>query len=404
MVDWELEQDERIICGTREAWCFDGETQIELTGLFLTNKSLISVYEKSLVLFSKKKVVVDKKPLSLIRNDDDIIQVKNVKDENFGESLQVLYSTGEEDLYSFGEAPKSEYHRWEKCIKQAIIDNGLIGMNTGVLNLEPISKKYKDQQNKGISLGGETPNTEIKFCKKCGAENNIKARFCQRCGRQIDTLNELQNAEKLHSKSKSDIFLQTERRQEFAGKIVKCPNCGEILKSFVTCCPTCGYELREIEPTMSIKEFVAKLEQIEGNRKEDAEDEEQLCKTDLQKINLIRSFSVPNTKEDLIEFFTLAASNVNENYGTLSDSQEAVSYAWEAKYEQVYQKAIICFGDTPEIKAIKKLYSEKKKNLNKKNKHISRVKKAEEYLFAIYIIISLTIFALALVLIVIKNI
>lgn len=40
-------------------------------------------------------------------------------------------------------------------------------------------------------------------------------------------------------------------------------NCGEVLKSFVVLCPSCGYELRSVEANSSLKELSVKLEAID---------------------------------------------------------------------------------------------------------------------------------------------
>ena len=113
----------------------------------------------------------------------------------------------------------------------------------------------------------------------------------------------------------------------------------------------------------------------------------------MQKINFIRNFAVPNTKEDLLEFLTLAASNINVTYGFLSESQEAISYAWEAKFEQIYQKASITFGNNPEIQEIKKIYDIKSEKISKKNESVARNKKVENAILnavpIIYILIGL---------------
>ena len=54
------------------------------------------------------------------------------------------------------------------------------------------------------------------------------AKFCHACGASTNR----------HSHPTK------ERAQEFAGRIIKCPNCGEVLESFSACCPACGIELR----------------------------------------------------------------------------------------------------------------------------------------------------------------
>ena len=41
------------------------------------------------------------------------------------------------------------------------------------------------------------------------------------------------------------------------------------------------------------------------------QDQNEVNETDQKKINLIRSYVIPNTKEDLFEFLVLASSNIN---------------------------------------------------------------------------------------------
>ena len=67
---------------------------------------------------------------------------------------------------------------------------------------------------------------------------------------------------------------------------------------------------------VSLKEFTIKLQEIEANRKDkkskgffSAYDASiNISKTDEQIINLIKSFPVPNAKEDMLEFMILATS------------------------------------------------------------------------------------------------
>lgn len=122
MVDLKLENNERIICRVRNVGISDGKTNDTLEGLFLTNKHLISVFEKPFALFSKEKMIVDKKPLNLISIYNDEIYVKTVKDDEFEVALHIFYDNGMDYLYSLGEdVPKSVYLQWEDSIKKAVI-------------------------------------------------------------------------------------------------------------------------------------------------------------------------------------------------------------------------------------------------------------------------------------------
>ena len=70
------------------------------------------------------------------------------------------------------------------------------------------------------------------------------------------------------------------------------------------------------------------------------------------------------TKEDIMEFMILAASNIDVKKGVDDD----VTKAWISKLDQVYQRAEISMGGHPDFAQIKSIYDRKKKEL--KNKKI----------------------------------
>lgn len=212
------------------------------------------------------------------------------------------------------------------------------------------------------------------FCSNCGVKLADGAKFCNECGSPVI------------SATGSE---QTERKMVYEGEIHKCPHCGEVLNSFSVNCPVCGYELRGAKNTNAIREFVKKLEEIEASRDEKKTGAslvkilttDNISKTDEKKVNLIRSFAIPNTKEDVYEFLILAASNIDvklygmsydssQLQGMIAASQRAVSDAWLAKFEQAYQKAQIMFGDSPEFQNIKNLYEQKMREIGKKKRQL----------------------------------
>lgn len=91
----------------------------------------------------------------------------------------------------------------------------------------------------------------MNYCSKCGEKLVDGAKFCQKCGASV------------HEEVYKD---KTKRQQEYEGKIYKCPNCGEVLRSFVRNCPACGFELRGSKTTSAVREFAIKLEAIEARR------------------------------------------------------------------------------------------------------------------------------------------
>lgn len=169
------------------------------------------------------------------------------------------------------------------------------------------------------------------FCNQCGHELAEDAKFCSNCGKSVSS-----NA--------------TDQRQTvYDGKLHKCPNCGEIISSFVITCPSCGYELRDASSAGAVQEFARA---IAG------------ATDDAQRARLIRNFVIPNTKENVWEFIILAATNAET-----SDMTSEMSEAWLTKLDQCRHKADLMLQNDPNYskivavyeKAYKKLKSDKAK-------------------------------------------
>ena len=187
------------------------------------------------------------------------------------------------------------------------------------------------------------------FCNSCGSKVDSNSHFCRVCGNKLafDTPN-----------------VNTQRRTVFEGEIHKCPNCGAVVNSFVGNCPECGVEFRGSSGTDSVSAFYQRYSN---------------AKTNSEKKDIIRTFVIPNTKEDVLEFVILASSNIDEEsytrkYETVSDgiSQQEVTEAWMAKLEQAYQKAYIILSGTKEFSQIESLYHKKQKSLKDSKKKWER--------------------------------
>lgn len=144
------------------------------------------------------------------------------------------------------------------------------------------------------------------YCKNCGQPIEDEASFCTSCGTPV---------------KKADS--SNERKTVYDGEIHKCPHCGEILKAFQTKC-ICGYELRGAKIPHAVKEFCDGLSTILNER---------------EKIQYIKTYGIPNTKEDIFEFMLLAASNFDATYYATHLEEEDISDAWLIMINRCYEKA-----------------------------------------------------------------
>ncbi len=121
----------------------------------------------------------------------------------------------------------------------------------------------------------------MSICSICGCNASPEAKFCPKCGAALSG--------------------ESNNQQEsgFIGKIHKCPNCGETIGAFQTKCQTCGMEFRNVEVAQSVKEFADRVVWLQQNKDAD------------QVVSFIKNYSVPNSKEDIIEFMILASSNID---------------------------------------------------------------------------------------------
>lgn len=201
---------------------------------------------------------------------------------------------------------------------------------------------------------------QLLFCPYCGTRLDNGARFCKNCGESMmqaqQPADEAFVYESPTMKTQSPKAEQvkeetrTKRKIVYDGEIHKCPNCGDIIDAYETVCEACGYELRGRKITSVVHELSLKLEKADDAQK---------------KEELIRTFYIPNTREDIHEFFILALSNIKIG-GMNTD-------AWMVKLEQAYQKAELSFGNSQEFNRLKDLY-EKAQSMNRSNKTANFVK------------------------------
>lgn len=158
------------------------------------------------------------------------------------------------------------------------------------------------------------------YCTDCGNQIKEGNGFCNLCG------NEIQRSDKV----------------EHRVKIMNCPQCGAAINTFLNKCESCGTEFRGLDTSKSIKEFVEKI--IDAD-------------SDKERIILIKSFPIPNTKEDIMEYMILASSHIGYDENTFKgEDSEEYEEAWMTKFLQAYQKAKIVFAHDKNFTKIQIMY------------------------------------------------
>lgn len=155
------------------------------------------------------------------------------------------------------------------------------------------------------------------------------------------------------------------------GDVRKCPACGAMVESFQTKCPECGYEFVNVEANNTTQQLVKKLEEIDAQNTnsgifhgaakffgEDSATE--------KKVQIIRTFPIPNTKEDLLEMISLSHAN-SEAPQESSTSEDKIASAWQEKYKQLILKAQITLRNDPDFQYFLSEIEEAKRKEKRKN-------------------------------------
>ena len=148
------------------------------------------------------------------------------------------------------------------------------------------------------------------------------------------------------------------------GSIKKCPNCGAPVTAFNTHCEMCGHEFTNVAAASSITALFNKLQELDDQLNKQISEQSvvgkivgSLTSSDKKlrndflerKLTTIRTFPIPNTKGDILEFLTMTASLGKKKsiFSQSSYEDMELAKAWREKCVQVIHKArILLKNDT----------------------------------------------------------
>ena len=419
MFNYSLDYDEGILLESENVlWASRGD--LDINNFALSNKKIYCAYEKSNGLFKKptKEVCV------LLLYDIKIINGKALVEQvkyDGAWCLQIQFKQGIE-YFAFTDSPKKRIPQWIAAINNALRISAdtttatkrlspFAGMFSG--SLSEVADSFKNvidtaTESFGISSKGtdnvttasaencataekifraseEKKTNGYVFCAQCGTKLSQGTKFCPNCGYKIeviekpsgDTYTQKVEVQKgsippvtSSQEENNSNIAKSQRQQEYIGKIYKCPQCGGIVNQADVICGSCGFHLSGKKAVISAMDFQQQLLKIEMMRKDKKfgfwDQHEALDATDKRIISLIKSYPIPNTIEDIVEFFYLAIGNIDVSKSKKSvfnsdtwdggSRERAISNAWVGKLQQIYKKAELLFPNEPEFVHVKEAY------------------------------------------------
>lgn len=208
------------------------------------------------------------------------------------------------------------------------------------------------------------------YCNNCGAKIVDGAKFCHKCGSTI-----------LVEHKETD----NQRRQEFAGNVIKCPACGSEIPSFTAICPSCGHEINSARVSSTMKDFTSQISQYDiaiakspdgpkkgwkswGKLKKfgwvilniytlciplviylllpclGISGKSVLTAEEKAKVQFIKNYPVPNDRESILEMLLFIKAQISSlTSGKIDRNVSRWIHIWKNKADQLYERAEILF-------------------------------------------------------------
>ena len=246
------------------------------------------------------------------------------------------------------------------------------------------------------------------YCKNCGKELESDAKFCARCGTAT--------GQDVHSEN-------TKRKFVYEGEIRKCPNCGEIINSFISICPACGFELNSKRVSSVLQDFIKEINECERTIANNSEtgktgwtswskgkrtwwvilniffvciplaiyvalplllvkSSPKLTKEEKKMASLIENFPFPNDRESILSVLIFAKEKIDFiSKETINRKNAYWMRLWCAKAEQLKKKADMLF---PDDSIVKESYAE----ITSDEAHVNKILKVKAIIGLVILIIA----------------
>lgn len=255
------------------------------------------------------------------------------------------------------------------------------------------------------------------FCSNCGEKLVATAKFCNACGTRIAATTPPPVEPKKEPKPITpppfvspppvqspvtpppvpnstpapDPAPKKERATVYDGEIHKCPNCGEVVQSFVTNCPACGFELNRKQVSAVLQKFIDRVEECDRRISNCPESKTgwaawnktkrfwwvvlnllflciplviylvwplvrinsspKLTSEERQLASVIENFPFPNDRESILAALVYTKEKIDFISKEKIDRKSAYwMRLWCAKAEQLKQKADMMFPNDPIVK------------------------------------------------------
>ena len=208
-----------------------------------------------------------------------------------------------------------------------------LGVNMDEFEMTLEARLYKAKQNLGLLPGENTRKYGyMSKCPSCGTPTGGFTTTCSQCGcvfrneKAVSSANRLfEQLQQLEKEKSRELALHNEKKTEKLNQLSSLHNNGR------------GLDNRIIDKEEQKKERNDLLAQMEVNAK-------LIEKKYLEaKIEAIKTFDIPEAKEDLLELLSMASSHAYDNDHAVGPEEEA----WLRKTDRVYQKLLIAAETDP---------------------------------------------------------